>query len=64
MELNRDKINVVMARKNMTVRQLAENCSVSRNRINVILNSRKVTPAAAGKIARGLDVDVTEIIDN
>ena len=63
MELSRERINVCLARKQMSVGQLAEACGVSRNRINVILNSRSVTPAAAGKIAKGLGVDVTEIIE-
>lgn len=64
MELDRNKINIAMARKKMTVSQLAEACGVSRNRINVIMNQRRVTPVCAGKIADGLGVDVTEILED
>lgn len=63
MKLNRDKVNVVMARKKMTVVKLAEVYGVSRARMNVILNSQVVTPVCAGRIADALGVDVTEIIE-
>ena len=63
MELSREKINICLARKKITIGQLATLCGLSRNRLNVILNSRKVTPMAAGKVASGLGVDVTEIIE-
>ena len=43
MKLSRDKINVAMARKALTVTNLAEKYGVSRARMNVILNSREVT---------------------
>lgn len=63
MQLSRAKINLVLARKQMTVTQLAERCGISRNRVNVILNSRTVSPMTAGKLAKALEVDVTEIIE-
>lgn len=63
MQLSRVKINLVLARKQMTVTQLAEKCGISRNRVNVILNSRTVSPMTAGKLAAALEVDVTEIIE-
>ncbi len=63
MKLNRDKINIAMARKKMTVVQLAEAYGVSRSRMNTILNSQVVTPACAGRVSDALGVDVTEIIE-
>lgn len=63
MKLNRDKVNIEMARKKMTVVTLAKAYGVSRARMNVILNSQFVTPVCAGRVASALDVDVTEIID-
>lgn len=64
MNLNRDKINLAMARRKMTIAQMAQAYGVSRARMNVILNSAKVTPATAGRLADALDVDVTEIIED
>ena len=63
MKLNRDKVNIAMARKKMTVMDLAKAYGVSRARINVILNSQVITPVCAGRVAEALGVDVTEIID-
>ncbi len=63
MKLNRDKVNIAMARKKMTVMDLAKAYGVSRARINVILNSQVITPVCAGRVAEALGVDVTDIID-
>ncbi|RHV45538.1 XRE family transcriptional regulator [Lachnospiraceae bacterium OM04-12BH] len=64
MKLDRDKVDIAMARKKMTIIQLADVYGVSRARMNVILNSQVVTPACAGRVAEALEVDVTEIISN
>lgn len=63
MELNREKVNLALARKQMTITQLAEAYGVSRARINVILNSRRITYVCAGRLAKCLNCDVTEIVD-
>lgn len=63
MKLSREKLNILLARKNLTISKLAELYGASRNRMHVILNSQKVTPACAGKLADALEVDVTEIIE-
>ncbi len=63
MELSRNKINIVMARKCMTITQLAEAYGCSRNRINILLNSRKVSTMTAGRLAAALGCDVTEIME-
>lgn len=64
MELSRYKINIAMARKGLTVTELAKVYGVSRSRMNMILNSRKVSTVCAGRLSAALGVDVTEIIDN
>lgn len=61
MTLDRGKVDIELARKKMTVTQLAEKYGVSRSRMNIILNSQNVTPICAGKVAEALDVDVMEI---
>lgn len=62
-KINRDKINVAMARKKMTVGDLADAYGVSRNRINILLNQREVSVGSAGRLAEALGVDVTEILE-
>lgn len=63
MKLNRDKVNIAMARKKMNATDLAKAYGVSRARINVILNSQVLTLVCADRVADALGVDVTEIID-
>ena len=63
MRISRDKINICMARKKMTVQALANAYGVSRTRINVLLNQREVSTVSAGKLADALGVDVTEILE-
>ncbi len=64
MKINREKINVAMAKQKKTVAQLAEAYGVSRSRMNIILNSQTVTPVTAGRLADALGIDVTEIIED
>lgn len=64
MKLDRNKINIAMARKKMTVVQLADAYGVSRSRMNVILNSQVITPICAGRVAEALGVDVAEILED
>lgn len=63
MKINRNKINICMARKQMTVQQLADAYGVSRNRINVLLNQREVSVVSAGRLAAALGCDVLDIIE-
>lgn len=63
MRLSRSKIDIAMARKQMTVTQLAKAYGVSRARINVVLNQREVSTVSAGRMAEALGVDVTEILE-
>ncbi len=62
MTIDEKKIELNLARKQMTMQELAESCSVSRQRMHVILNSKSVTPATVGRVAKALDVDVADII--
>lgn len=64
MQLSLEKVNLKRASKCMTVRAMAEAYGVSRARMNVILNQREVTPVCAGRLARVLGVDVTEILED
>ncbi len=63
MELDRDKINVAMARKGYNIAKLARAYGASAQRMRTILNSRKVSPATVGKLAEALECDVTEILE-
>lgn len=62
MQISDKKVEVALANGCLTIAQAAERAGVSRQRFNVLLNQKRVTPRAAGLIAKGLGVDVTEII--
>ncbi|MDD3185532.1 MAG: XRE family transcriptional regulator [Anaerostipes sp.] len=61
--MSREKIDLLLAKNLMTVADLANNYGVSRARINVIINQRTITPISAGRLAKALNADVTEIIE-
>jgi DNA-binding Xre family transcriptional regulator len=63
MKINKNKVLICMARKGMTYKTMAEEYGCSRQYINIILSKGSVKPVTAGKIARILGCDVTEIID-
>ena len=56
------KYAIALANSSLTVGQAAERAGMSRQRLSVIINSKRITPQAAGKVAKALGVDVTEII--
>ena len=64
MQLSKNKINVAIAKEQITLTKLAERYGVSRSRMNLILNSREVTPVCAGRLAKALNVDVTELLED
>lgn len=64
MTISDSKIALVMARQALTKAALAEKAGMSRNRLNVVLNSKKVTPVSVGRIAQALGVDVSEILED
>lgn len=64
MKLSKTKIELAMARKALTVKNLSKRYGVSRARMHVILNSREVTAMCAGRMANALEVDVKEIIED
>ena len=64
MKLSKKKIYLARANCRMTVSELAKAYGVSRTRMSVILNQREVTAVCAGRLAKALKVDVTEIIED
>lgn len=64
MKLSREKIDLHRAQQCFTVADLAAAYGVSRARMNSILGQREVTPVVAGKLAKALNVDVTELLED
>ncbi len=63
MRIDRIKLVTELIKQEMTQKQLAEKAGVSRVTVNGIKSGRSCSDETAGKIAKALGVDVTEIIE-
>ncbi|MGI6010171.1 MAG: helix-turn-helix domain-containing protein [Ruminococcus sp.] len=63
MTINDTKFNIALANSGLTIAEAAKRAGLSRARFAMILNQKKATPQAVGKIAKGLGCNVTEIIE-
>ena len=63
MKINVLKVNILLAEKQMTQTQLAEKCEFTRQNVSKILAKGRCAPATAGRIAAGLGVHVSEIVE-
>lgn len=63
MRISKEKIELLQARKGLGVLELAELAGVSRQNISIIKNRGTCMPKTAARIAAGLGVDVTEILE-
>lgn len=63
MRLDKDKLSLVLAKRQLTISEAAKACDVSRNRMYVIMNSQNISPKTVGKIAERLRVEPIEIIE-
>lgn len=64
MKISDKKFEIALANSGLTIGQAAERAGISRQRFSTILNQKNVTPRAAGNIARGIGVNVTEILED
>lgn len=63
MKLNAVKILVILAKTMQSKTTLAESAKLSRQTVTNVLKTGECKPETAGKIAKALGVDVTEIIE-
>ncbi|RZT02118.1 helix-turn-helix transcriptional regulator [Cuneatibacter caecimuris] len=63
MRINGAKLVYELAKKEMTQKQVAEICGVSRVTINNVRNGLKCSEELAGKLAKALGVEVTDILE-
>lgn len=63
MKVNTKKLEIAMANACISARELSEKSGVSQFTITRIQSDANVFPATVGKIAKALNVNVTEIIE-
>lgn len=65
MEINAKKLKIAMARKCMSSTDLAKAVGCSKESINQIISGKRGVPTKKlGEIAKALEVDVTEILED
>lgn len=63
MKLNKEKLELAMARKCMDIKDISKNSGLSYSTISQIKYGRGTTPKKVGLLANALNVDVSEILD-
>ena len=64
MKISTVKIYINLARQRRKLKDLAEDCGITKQSISTILKRGSCLPQTAGRIARALGVDVTEIMED
>ena len=63
MIVDKEKLKIAMARACLNTSDLAKKASMPLPTVNNVIAGRSVKPATIGKIAKALNVDVTELIE-
>lgn len=63
MKISATRIETILAERGMTKAALADGCGVSRQNISTIIRRGTCEPKTAGKLAAGLGVAVSEIVE-
>lgn len=63
MRINKEKVMFLMAEKGLNQKTIAERAGISRSNVSTLLDGRRCRPETAAKIAKALDVPVSEIFD-
>ncbi len=63
MKISANRIETILAERRMTKADLANGCGVSRQNISTIIRRGTCEPKTAGKLAAGLGVAVSDIIE-
>lgn len=64
MVVDRKRIEIIMAEKQLTVGDLSVSSGIAQQNISTILRRGSCSPKTAGKIAKGLCVPVVKILPN
>lgn len=62
MNLNVNKIKLVLAEKGMLLQELAAQSGISRQSVSTVMARGTCSIVTAGKLAKGLGLSVTEIV--
>lgn len=63
MRVNALKMQILMGKKNLTVKELAYKSAVSRKTISCIKAGKSCSPQVAYKLSQALDIDMQELLE-
>lgn len=64
MKANKQKLELALARACMNTDDLQRATEMPRPTVNNVISGKSVRPATLGRIAKALEVDVTEILED
>lgn len=64
MKINVRNINLIRAKKNLTLTELGKCCDISRSWVSNIMARGETTPNMVYKLAKGLGVSIDEILED
>lgn len=62
MNINAQRVELEMAKRGLSRRDLAERSGISAQNISTIIRRGTCEPRTAGKLATGLEMDVSELM--
>ena len=63
MRVNALKMQILMGKKNLTIKELAYISAVSRQTISCIKAGKSCSPQVAYKLSQALDIDMQELLE-
>lgn len=63
LHLSKQKILIILADRGMRTKQLSELVEMKPNNLSALLSRGSCSPITAGKIARALNVSVSDIVE-
>lgn len=64
MRIDRIKLTVELAKRNITQKKIAELAGVSRPTVNAIKNGKSCTNEVGEKIAKALNIPISELLED
>lgn len=62
MKIDREKLDMAMARKCMSVNDIVQQAAIPRGTFNGLFKRQSIRPATIGKIARALEIDPADLL--
>ena len=63
MRVNALKMQILMGKKNLTIKEFAYKSAVSRQTISCIKAGKSCSPQVAYKLSQALDIDMQELLE-